>query len=58
MAHAEKKGIGCGAFLILVGLAMFAERVGWIPEANWLLPAALIAIGAGVIYNAVAGRQQ
>ena len=54
---AQRKGIGCGAFLILVGVGMFAERVGWIPESDWLLPAALVALGAGVIYNAASGRR-
>ena len=35
MANAEQKdqqkGIGCGVFLVLIGLGLFAERMGWIP---------------------------
>ena len=53
----QRGGIGCGALLILIGVGIFAERVGWIPETDWLLPAVLVALGAGTIYNAVTGRR-
>lgn len=50
---AERHGIGCGVFVVLVGVGLFAERVGWIAfDMDWLLPAALVAIGAGMIYKA------
>ena len=39
--------------LILVGAALFAERLDWIRFGlDWLLPVLLVAFGAGMIYNA------
>lgn len=39
--------------MILAGLGLFAERAGWIAfDMDWLLPAALVAIGAGMVYKA------
>jgi len=49
----RRGGIGCGVFLILVGAALFADRMGWFPfNTMWLLPAVFIAWGIGQIYNA------
>ena len=49
----ERRGIGCGVFVILAGLGLFAERAGWFAfDTDWLLPAALVAIGAGMVYRA------
>ncbi len=49
----ERKGIGCGVFLILVGIGIFAERMGWFPfDSVWFLPAAFIAWGIAEIYDA------
>ena len=49
----KRGGIGCGVFLILVGAALFADRMGWFPfNTMWLLPAVFIAWGIGQIYNA------
>lgn len=54
----QKKGIGCGMFLILVGVGLFAEKMGWIDFGKeWLLPAAFIAIGAGMIFDATWRRR-
>jgi hypothetical protein len=58
MANAEEKdqqkGIGCGVFLVLVGVGLFAERMGWIPfDTVWFLPAAFVAWGIAEIYSAV-----
>ena len=56
--RSERHGIGCGVFVILVGLGLFAERAGWIGfDMDWLLPAALVAIGAGMIYRAATSRR-
>lgn len=53
MQHEEKKGIGCGLFLVLVGLGLLAERLGWIPfDVAWFWPAVLIAIGGSMVYRA------
>jgi hypothetical protein len=50
-------GIGCGVFLIIVGLGLFAERMGWFPFSMvWFLPAAFVAWGIAEIYKAVRGR--
>ena len=53
----ETKGIGCGVFLILVGVGLFAEKMGWLPFGTaWFLPAVFIAWGIGEIYKAVRNR--
>ncbi len=50
----ERKGIGCGVFLILVGVGLFAERMGWFPfNMVWFLPAAFVAWGIAEIFEAV-----
>ncbi len=39
-------------FLILVGAALFAERLDWIRFGlDWLLPVMFVAFGAGIVYN-------
>ena len=44
--ESERKGIGCGVFLILVGVGLLAERLDWFPfSSRWFLPAAYIAWG-------------
>jgi len=53
----ERKGIGCGVFLILVGVGIFAERMGWFPfNMVWFLPAAFVAWGIAEIFEATRGR--
>ncbi len=50
----ERKGIGCGVFLILVGVGLFAERMGWFPfNMVWFLPAAFVAWGIAEIFEAI-----
>lgn len=50
----KRRGIGCGVFLILLGVGLFAERMGWFPFSTiWFLPAAFIAWGIGEIYHAL-----
>jgi len=54
----ERKGIGCGVFFIIVGIGLFAERMGWFPFSTvWLLPAVFIAWGASMIFEALRDRQ-
>jgi hypothetical protein len=44
---------GWGVFFVLAGLALFAKEMGWISlRLSWLLPAILIAIGCGYLYEA------
>ncbi len=51
--HSKTPGTGRGVFLILVGAALFIERLGWISFGlDWLLPVVLVAFGAGMVYNA------
>ena len=46
------KGIGFGLFLLMAGLALLAERLGWLPQGlDWLFPAILIAWGASELYR-------
>jgi hypothetical protein len=53
-SHDKSKGIGCGVFLILIGIALVADRMGWISfKAVWFLPAVLIALGVGEVFDAL-----
>lgn len=48
----ENRGIGFGIFLLLAGLALLGERLGWLPNGmDWLFPAILIAWGSSEIYQ-------
>lgn len=48
----HRGGIGFPTFLILAGLALLAERVGWLPNGfDWLFPAVLIAWGLSEFYE-------
>ncbi|MDE2385793.1 MAG: hypothetical protein KGO53_14355 [Alphaproteobacteria bacterium] len=52
--HPDRRGIGFGLFLLLAGLVLLAERIGWLPiGTDWLLPAILIAWGASEVYGKV-----
>lgn len=49
---ADKGGIGFARFLILAGLILLGERLGWIPHGmDWLFPVILLAWGAGELYR-------
>jgi hypothetical protein len=48
----EQKGIGFGLFLLVAGLVLLAERMGWFPAgADWFFPVLLIAWGASELYR-------
>ncbi|MGA0332483.1 MAG: LiaI-LiaF-like domain-containing protein [Kiritimatiellia bacterium] len=54
MTSAKNENLGCGIFLVLVGVSLLAERMGWIPfDAEWLLPVALIAWGLSYVLRAL-----
>ena len=47
-----------GIFLVLAGLALFAKEMGWLSlKLSWLLPAILVAIGCGYLYEACKKKQ-
>lgn len=49
----HRESFGWGVFLLLVGLGLLAERVGWMPvNTAWFLPVIFIAWGAAKIYGA------
>lgn len=46
----SKSGFGTGLFLVIAGLAMLGERMGWIStEVKWGLPVFLVAAGASAL---------
>ena len=50
-------GIGFGFFLLLAGLALLAEKFGWLPSGtDWLFPVILIAWGAAELYQRLRQR--
>lgn len=45
-------GIGFGVFLVVVGVLMLAQQMGWLPaKMDWLFPVILIAWGGSEIYK-------
>jgi hypothetical protein len=44
--------LGCGLAFVLVGLGLIAQRLGWVPEGDWIWPVALVGIGVGDLYKA------
>ena len=50
----EKKNIGCGVFLIFLGIVLLAERLGWFyVDAQWILPGVIIFIGVIKLIDAL-----
>jgi hypothetical protein len=48
----EKKSIGFGLFLLVAGVFLLAEKLGWLPYgSDWLFPVLLIAWGASELYQ-------
>lgn len=53
----ESGGIGFALFLVLAGLILLAERLGWIPpDLDWLFPVILLAWGAGELFRRLTPR--
>lgn len=47
-----RPGIGFGLFLLLAGIVLLAERLGWLSaKVDWLLPVILIVWGASELYK-------
>jgi hypothetical protein len=55
-SNSAGEGIGCGVFLVLAGMLLLAEQMGWIKNTSWLFPVILIAWGAGSIFQALRKR--
>lgn len=53
MAERQEMGsIGFALFLLLAGLVLLGQRLGWFPgEFDWLFPVILITWGASEIYQ-------
>jgi hypothetical protein len=44
--------LGCGLAFIIIGAGMVAQKMGWIPEGDWVWAAGLIGLGVGYLYKA------
>lgn len=56
-SRTDTGGIGFALFLLLAGLILLAERLGWIPQGlDWLFPVILLAWGAGELYRRLTSR--
>ena len=52
MASNDKPSLGFAVFIFIAGIALLAERLGWIPaDIKWGLPAVLIAFGVGMLFS-------
>ena len=50
----EKKNIGCGIFLVLIGVVLLAQQMGWFyVDATWALPAVIIIVGLVKLFDAL-----
>lgn len=45
-----------GILAVLAGAFLLAERMGWIPDADWWWPVFLLAAGIGIIVDRVRRR--
>ncbi len=56
-AGPQPKGIGFGIFLLLAGISLLGEKLGWFPQQfDWVFPAILIAWGASELYQRLNGN--
>lgn len=56
-SRSDRGGIGFALFLVLAGLILLAERLGWIPQGmDWLFPVILLAWGASELYRSLGSR--
>lgn len=54
MKESKNENLGCGILLILVGLGIIAQRMGWFQfNVEWVLPLALIGWGAFEVLKAL-----
>jgi hypothetical protein len=52
MSNSSKPSLGWAVFILIAGVALLAERLGWIPsDVQWGLPAVLIAFGVTMLYS-------
>lgn len=50
-------GIGFALFLVLAGLVLLAERLGWLSDGfDWLFPIVLISWGFSELYQRLSAR--
>ena len=53
----HRGGIGFALFLVLAGLVLLAERLGWLSNGfDWLFPVVLIAWGFSELYERLSAR--
>ena len=46
----NKPGFGFAVFILIAGIALLAERLGWIPaDVKWGFPTVLIAFGVSML---------
>ena len=49
----RSQNLGCGVAFVIVGAGLLAQKMGWIPQGDWIWPAALIGIGVGYLFKAL-----
>jgi len=50
----EKKNIGCAVLLVLLGVVLLAQQMGWFYlDAAWVLPALIITVGVVKLIDAL-----
>jgi len=54
MADPKNENLGCGIILVLAGVVIRAQRMGWVQvDIEWLFPLALIAWGLFYVLKAL-----
>jgi hypothetical protein len=56
-ASEERAGnVGCGVGLLVAGLLMLANELGWVHGVSWLVPAVVLGLGAHYLYKGLSHR--
>jgi len=56
-ASDERAGnVGCGVGLLVAGLLMLGNELGWVRGVSWLVPAVVLGLGANYLYKGLSHR--
>jgi len=50
------ENFGCGIGLLVAGVLLIANELGWIKGVNWVLPAVIIGLAVNYLYKAFRGK--
>ena len=48
----KAENLGCGFGLLVAGVLLIANQLGWIKGVDWVLPAVIIGLAVNYLYKA------